>query len=219
MDSNIVPYKYNRNLQVVEGETVYHLTPEELDRLTLAFDNYYYEDINVPSKRKVRAGQRGRYRMVFLFMRWTGARISEILSIDEKRDLDLRSAEVVLPTLKRHTRKKKKIKRVVPIPEKLVSEYLMFVNTHPNLVGKVFKVNRSNFFRVFKLLAKKAGISEEISHPHVLRHTRAIELLRSGVPVTIVQSLLGHASLSTTAIYLRYSATETKQILKDRGVI
>ncbi|MEM3473789.1 MAG: tyrosine-type recombinase/integrase [archaeon] len=219
MDSNIVPYKYNRNLQVVEGETVYHLTPEELDRLTLAFDNYYYEDINVPSKRKVRAGQRGRYRMVFLFMRWTGARISEILSIDEKRDLDLRNAEVTLPTLKRHSRKKKRMKRVVPIPEKLVSEYLMFVNTHPNLAGKVFKVNRSNFFRVFKLLAKKAGISEEIAHPHVLRHTRAIELLRSGVPVTIVQSLLGHASLSTTAIYLRYSATETKQILKDRGVI
>jgi hypothetical protein len=39
------------------------------------------------------------------------------------------------------------------------------------------------------------------------------------VPVTIVQQILGHASLSTTAMYLRYSASKTRRILKDRGVI
>ena len=37
--------------------------------------------------------------------------------------------------------------------------------------------------------------------------------------VTIVQDLLGHSSLNTTAIYLRMSSQEAKMILKDRGLI
>ena len=157
--------------------------------------------------------------MVYLFLRWTGARPSEVLKIDERRGLDLRNAEVMLPTLKRHSKRKKKMKRIVPIPEKLVSEYLMYTNSHPDMERKVFKINRSNFYRVFKEVALKLGIPVNLAHPHILRHTRAIELLRNGVPVTIVQRILGHASLSTTAVYLRYSSVETKQILKDRGVI
>jgi molybdate transport system regulatory protein len=68
-------------------------------------------------------------------------------------------------------------------------------------------------------LCKKAHIDKKLAHPHTLRHTRAIELLKAQVPVTIVQQILGHASLSTTAMYLRYSASETRRILKDRGVI
>jgi len=36
---------------------------------------------------------------------------------------------------------------------------------------------------------------------------------------TIVQDLLGHSSLNTTAIYLRMSSQEAKMILKDRGLI
>ncbi len=66
---------------------------------------------------------------------------------------------------------------------------------------------------------KKANIPENISHPHVLRHTRAIELLRAGIPVTAVQQLLGHASLNTTAMYLRYSNIEIQEILKTKGLI
>ena len=52
---------------------------------------------------------------------------------------------------------------------------------------------------------KHNGIPKELAHPHILRHTRAIELLRAGVPVTVVQDLLGHSALTTTAVYLRIS--------------
>jgi len=214
----ITQYRGNK-IQPFESEVVYHLLPEELERLTKAFDEYYFAEENARPMHKRKAALRGRYRMVYLFLRWTGARLSEVLQIDEKRGLNLRDAEVTLRTLKRHSRKKKKMTRTVPIPEKLVSEYLMFTNSHPDMAGKVFKIKRTNFYKVFRELAIKAGIPEQLAHPHVLRHTRAIELLRNGVPVTAVQSILGHASLSTTAVYLRYSGMEIKQILKDRGVI
>jgi site-specific recombinase XerD len=57
------------------------------------------------------------------------------------------------------------------------------------------------------------------SHPHVLRHTRAMEMVRAGVPLTIVQQILGHANLNTTAVYLQFSGQEAKAILKERGLI
>ena len=83
----------------------------------------------------------------------------------------------------------------------------------------LFRLKRTFFYRVFREHCEEAGIHKELSHPHILRHTRAIELLRAGVPVTVVQDLLGHSALTTTAVYLRISNAEAKRILRDRGVI
>lgn len=52
-----------------------------------------------------------------------------------------------------------------------------------------------------KALAWKAGIDKRV-HPHGLRHTHAVELMRERVPVPIIQRQLGHADLATTARYL-----------------
>ncbi len=106
-----------------------------------------------------------------------GARLSESLRIDERRELNLRNAEVMLPALKRHSKRKKKMKRIVLIHRKLVSGCLMYTNSRPEMEDKVFKINRTNFYRVFKEIALKSGIPVNIAHPHILRHTKAIELL------------------------------------------
>ena len=63
---------------------------------------------------------------------------------------------------------------------------MKYTNSHPKMEGKVFKIDRTNFYTVFRKLTLKAGIPAELAHPHILRHTRAIELLRNGMPVTIV---------------------------------
>lgn len=154
---------------------------------------------------------------MFLLLRYTGARISEVLSIDERRDFDYRNSAVRLPNLKRAKRKKQY--RIVPIPDRLISEYLRFIKLHPRQEGKVFRLKRNNFFVVFRDLCIKAGIPRDIAHPHTLRHTRAIELLRAVVPVTAVQHMLGHASLNTTAVYLKYSNVEIQAMLKMKGLI
>ena len=81
------------------------------------------------------------------------------------------------------------------------------------------KLNPATFRKMFYRLAKEACLPQDSGHPHILRHPYCIELLRAGVPVTVVRDLVGHASLNTTAIYLRLSGNEAKQILKDRGLI
>jgi site-specific recombinase XerD len=54
-------------------------------------------------------------------------------------------------------------------------------------------------------IAAKAGIEKRV-HPHGLRHSFAVELSLEGVPMPIIQQMLGHAHLSTTDIYLRHVA-------------
>ena len=61
---------------------------------------------------------------------------------------------------------------------------------------------KSSFVRgLCKRLATKAGIEKRV-HPHGLRHTGAVELLRERVNVVEIQKILGHGSLQTTAAYL-----------------
>ena len=43
------------------------------------------------------------------------------------------------------------------------------------------------------------------AHPHALRHTRAVHLLDSGMNIMLLKNFLGHASISNTLIYLKYS--------------
>lgn len=58
---------------------------------------------------------------------------------------------------------------------------------------------------MLRRLADRAGIEKRV-HPHGLRHTRASELMMEGVPVPIIQRVLGHASLATTQTYLDHIA-------------
>ncbi len=52
-----------------------------------------------------------------------------------------------------------------------------------------------------KKLGVKAGIEKRV-HSHGLRHTHAVELMREGVPLLVIQRQLGHSSLQITQRYL-----------------
>jgi site-specific recombinase XerD len=78
---------------------------------------------------------------------------------------------------------------------------------------------QSNFIRIFENLCSSAGIPKDLAYPHVLRHTRTLELVQAGVSLTIVQKILGHSNLNTTATYFKFSGQEAEQILKDRGLL
>ncbi len=62
-------------------------------------------------------------------------------------------------------------------------------------------LDRSQAFRIIKAAAKKAGIKMSVS-PHWLRHAHASHALDRGAALNLVQVTLGHASLSTTGMYL-----------------
>ena len=97
-----------------------------------------------------------------------------------------------------------------------LSEYLV---EFPAMRGKVFALDQGNFRREFYRRAEEAEIPRELSHPHILRHTRAIEMVQAGVPITAVQTILGHTMSSTTVIYLQRSGADLRTILSRMGLL
>jgi site-specific recombinase XerD len=81
-----------------------------------------------------------------------------------------------------------------------------FTTTQPLFCTQTGRAMSDSYVRKqIKRLGIKAGISKRV-HAHGLRHTHAFELMMEGIPISIIQRQLGHASLATTDTYLSHIA-------------
>lgn len=65
---------------------------------------------------------------------------------------------------------------------------------------------------IVKKYGKMAGVD---IHPHVMRHSYAIHMVRNNVDIRRVQLLLGHASINTTQVYLRFNDSDLRDVYKS----
>jgi integrase/recombinase XerD len=129
----------------------------------------------------------------------TGMRVSELVGL--KRAAVMRDATFLT------VRGKGNKERVVPVNDRArdaVRAYVATLAPGPWLFpagGEEGHLSRQVFARELKGLAARAGIASARVAPHVLRHAFASHLLAGGADLRVVQTLLGHADISTTQIY------------------
>ena len=129
----------------------------------------------------------------------TGLRVTELVS--------LRRAPVVRDAEYLTVRGKGSKDRIVPVNDAARDAVRAWIKTLPPgpwlfpADGKTGYLSRQVFARDLKGLAARAGIAAARVTPHVLRHAFASHLLAGGADLRVVQTLLGHADISTTQIY------------------
>jgi integrase/recombinase XerD len=73
------------------------------------------------------------------------------------------------------------------------------------------RLSRMGFWKILRGYARSAGLAARV-HPHALRHTFATHLLQGGADLRVVQELLGHASVATTAIYTHLDRAYLREV-------
>ena len=73
------------------------------------------------------------------------------------------------------------------------------------------RLSRQGAWGIVRRYGDAVGLGDRLS-PHVLRHSCATHMLDHGADIRVVQELLGHASISTTQVYTRVSATRLRRI-------
>ncbi len=82
--------------------------------------------------------------------------------------------------------------------------------------GKEGRLTARRFAQMLDEAAAQAGLDPERVSPHVLRHAFATHLLEGGADLRVVQTLLGHADISTTQIYTHVAEDRLREVVQTK---
>ena len=145
----------------------------------------------------------------------TGVRVSELCHL-RLPDLNLDVGYIVVFG-------KGRKERVVPLGQMAVERIQTYLNEARETILRgqhsemIFITNRGGpltrqaFWKNIRNYARACGIQRPIS-PHKIRHSFATHLLERGADLRAVQSLLGHADISTTQIYTHINRARLKEV-------
>lgn len=147
----------------------------------------------------------------------TGIRASELINLDID-DINLRSGVL-------YCRGSKGVRSIPVYPSAVVavSDYIYRMRgliAGPECGSALFvnlnggRLTRQGFWKIVKSYATEAGITKEIT-PHTIRHSFALHLLENGASVKDIQTMMGHADISSTQVYVQLLDNHVRQVYQE----
>lgn len=173
-----------------EQQITYKMKPFNDDDIRL-IENYISRE-NTPD-RDIKTLER------FLFMSYTGVRISDFVSLTDK-NFTIENGKMWLS----YTSIKTNTPVRIPLSTIFDSRAEQLVNKYRCRIEDFFHIHTDTFNQRLKTACKHAGITKRVS-AHVARHTFASRLVNKDVPVTTIQKVIGHRTLRMTMVYAKTS--------------
>jgi molybdate transport system regulatory protein len=181
------------------------LDTEALARLEAAFRDW----AGASPRRDVRLSRR-RVLLIFLLIRYTGARLSEVLALDPAADVDGQRCRV------RFGASAAEGVRQVRISEALATE-IREALADPDFSGAIgdrFGVDSAFVRRKFYERAQACGFEKRLGGPEMVRKARTVELMQAKMPLAAVQQMLGAAMPHLGAARLSFSPEEIEALTR-----
>ena len=129
---------------------------------------------------------------------WHGLRASEVVSLTPD---NLRDGFLTIQRLKGSNRT---TQALVADPNPLLNEREPLLD-YARKCGsnqRLFPITRQHFWYLVRGYGQRAGIAAHLSHPHILKHSIAMQTIESA-GIENVRQYLGHKSISSTGAYLK----------------
>jgi len=185
------------------------LDSSQLNQLEQSFRQW----VETSSSRKDIRLSRQRIFVIFLLIRYTGAKLNEVLKLKSLEDIDTDTHSI---NFRMHEHDGKGVSRQVQIPEAL-SEVLKSLLAEPQFQEpgcKLFNIDPGFVRRKFYERSTSCSFPRRSGGPEMIRKARAVELLRNKMPLTAVQRLLGHSTSNLTSAYAAFSEEELRRATK-----
>jgi len=160
----------------------------------------------------VRSSRR-RILIIFLLIRYTGAKLNEVLALNPLKDIDPVRHAVFF---RGGATDSKSDPREVQISETLSGEVRDMI-TDPSFRGTLqnhLNVDPGFVRRKFYERAQDCGFARRLVGPEMIRKARAVELMQGNMPMPAVQMMLGHSTPNLTSSYVSFCEDEIRQVTR-----
>ncbi|MGO9566411.1 MAG: TOBE domain-containing protein [Desulfomonilaceae bacterium] len=189
-------------------QKTHYLDPTDLAKLEQAFRLW--------ARASLRADvcvSRKRMLLIFLLIRYTGARLNEVLALNLRKDIDASKGVVRYRNV---SGVNSAPAREVQISSELMSEIQETLHdvAFAEKAALLLKVDAGHVRRKFYERAVACGFAQDLGSPNAIRRARAVELMQGNVPLPVVQRVLGHSTPNLTASFIAFSEEDIHQVAR-----